>query len=149
MGVPLGQTTGLAVKALRDDLGLSQEKIARLLGVSTVAWQQWERGISEPRANQYVKILLLDVSPERWAGLGLIAAGHMVCVPSGSLENENANAGHLSDVVTAARALYEAAENGSGVAGEALRDCADSLRKRAGDFSRAGGRKTWKLSFLS
>lgn len=41
------------VKYYRNQTGLSQEKLARILNVSTQTIRNWEMGVTEPRVGKY------------------------------------------------------------------------------------------------
>ncbi len=54
---------GKIIKELRLDKGLSQTKLAEMIGVSQKAIDYWERGINEPKAGYIVKLAdCFDVS---------------------------------------------------------------------------------------
>ena len=51
------------IRQLRDKLGLSQENLAKELGVSFSTVNRWETGKSEPRSRAEEKILELIEKP--------------------------------------------------------------------------------------
>lgn len=68
---PYNPTT---VRATRDRIGVSQSVFARLLGVSTVLVQAWERGAREPAS--WARRLLDEMNrdPRHWRGMLLAKA---------------------------------------------------------------------------
>ena len=44
------------LKNARKKLGLSQTEAAKLIGVSLVTWQNWERGVTTPAPENMAKI---------------------------------------------------------------------------------------------
>jgi DNA-binding transcriptional regulator YiaG len=44
------------IKKLRDSLGLTQEKFARLLNVTTTSINRWENGVAKPSSMAMEKI---------------------------------------------------------------------------------------------
>ena len=44
------------IKAIRHELGLSQEELGKALGVSMLSVLRWENGHSEPCASKYLQI---------------------------------------------------------------------------------------------
>lgn len=56
---------GEIVKELRKERNLSQEGLAKAIGVSQKAIDYWERGINEPKASYIVKLAdFFDVSAD-------------------------------------------------------------------------------------
>ena len=54
---------GKIIKELRLEKGLSQKKLAEILGVSQKAIDYWERNINEPKASYIIKLAdYFDVS---------------------------------------------------------------------------------------
>ena len=49
----------MLIRSLRNRLGISQAKLAKLVGVSTVAVGQWESGRSRPRSESKARIAAL------------------------------------------------------------------------------------------
>jgi|AGTN01.2.fsa_nt_gi Predicted transcriptional regulators len=49
-------TLGSRIKALRTDSGLSQPKLAKIIGVNNSAISFWENDVNEPKANYIVKL---------------------------------------------------------------------------------------------
>ena len=47
------------IKGIRADLGLKQEEMAKILGISVVAYNKKEKGIISLKANELVKICKL------------------------------------------------------------------------------------------
>jgi transcriptional regulator with XRE-family HTH domain len=43
-------------KKLREQLGLTQTQVARKVGVSLYAYQQWERGVLKPKPSNQTKL---------------------------------------------------------------------------------------------
>ncbi|MCF6443888.1 helix-turn-helix domain-containing protein [Nereida sp. MMG025] len=63
---PEASTFGDRVAGARDAAGMSQEQLAKRLGVKLVTLQNWENDLSEPRANKLTMMAgLLSVSL-RW-----------------------------------------------------------------------------------
>ena len=48
---------GERIKELRLEKGLSQLKLAKLIGVSQKAVDYWERGVNEPKASYIIKLV--------------------------------------------------------------------------------------------
>ena len=48
---------GQALKAIRESMGLSQQYVADLLGVSKVSVHYYEKGFRIPGLKQYIKLL--------------------------------------------------------------------------------------------
>lgn len=44
------------IKSSREKLGLKQDEIAKLIGVTTQTYGKWETGKTEPKASQVVKL---------------------------------------------------------------------------------------------
>ncbi len=58
-------TIGEKIKELRTERGLSQEGLARRIGVSQKAIDYWERGVNEPKASYIVAMCdFFDVSAD-------------------------------------------------------------------------------------
>ena len=56
---------GERIKELRGEKGLTQQALARDIGVSQKAVDYWERGINEPKASYIVKLAdYFDVSAD-------------------------------------------------------------------------------------
>ena len=50
-------TIGEKIKELRIEKGLSQQKLANLIGVSQKAVDYWERNINEPKASYIISLV--------------------------------------------------------------------------------------------
>ncbi len=50
-------TIGEKIKELRIEKGLSQQKLAKLIGVSQKAVDYWERNINEPKASYIISLV--------------------------------------------------------------------------------------------
>lgn len=60
---PETSTFGDRLAAARDNAGMTQQKLARRLGVRTVTIEGWENDVSEPRANKLTMLSgILNVS---------------------------------------------------------------------------------------
>lgn len=57
-----------AVQSLRQQLGVSQAIFARMLGVSTILVQSWERGVREPSPLARRLLDTVRDDPGRWLG---------------------------------------------------------------------------------
>lgn len=54
---------GEKIKELRLEKGYSQEKLARLVGVSQKAVDYWERSVNEPKASYIISLVkVFDIS---------------------------------------------------------------------------------------
>jgi len=54
---------GEKIKELRLERGLSQLKLAKLIGVSQKAIDYWERGVNEPKVSYIIKLVkVFDLS---------------------------------------------------------------------------------------
>lgn len=57
------------IKEMRLEKGLSQDKLAALVGVSQKAIDYWERGVNEPKASYIVKLAdVFEVSTDYLLG---------------------------------------------------------------------------------
>lgn len=60
---------GEGIKELRTEKGLSQEGLARQIGVSQKAIDYWERGVNEPKASYILALCdFFDVSADDLLG---------------------------------------------------------------------------------
>ena len=60
---------GERIKELRTEKGLSQERLARQIGVSQKAIDYWERGVNEPKASYILALCdFFDVSADDLLG---------------------------------------------------------------------------------
>ena len=50
------ETIAIRLKELRMDCGISQQKLAKEIGVTQKAIDFWEKGINEPKASYIVKL---------------------------------------------------------------------------------------------
>ena len=58
------------LKELRSEKGLSQQQLAKLIGVSQKAIDFWEKGINEPKASYVVALSkFFDISADYLLGL--------------------------------------------------------------------------------
>jgi DNA-binding transcriptional regulator YiaG len=62
------QYNAKAVRALRDNLGVSQHLFAKLLGVSTILVQSWERGVRVPSPLARRLLDTIRTDPAGWLG---------------------------------------------------------------------------------
>lgn len=46
----------LRIKELREEAGISQQMLAKAIGVSQKAVDYWERGVNEPKASYIIKL---------------------------------------------------------------------------------------------
>jgi len=156
---------GPDIKSFRGKLGLSRGKFARQLGCSDAAVSQWERDVRRPSevALEKMRQLARDQGiPEPFgeksqisnlestAGVrssegarpptGLKSAISKPGLTSASQPDTtpepHERLRHFSDAMTGLQLVYEAAEAGHAAADELLRDLADKLTVRGGDWRR-------------
>ena len=156
---------GPDIKSFRGKLGLSRGRFARLLGCSDAAVSQWERDVRRPSeiAIEKMRQLARDQGiPEPFGQKSEIsnlefpsAVGPAketrapASLRSGILNpkstsgnqadmtpEQNERLRHFSDAMTGLQLVYEAAEAGHAAADELLRDLADKLTVRGGDWRR-------------
>jgi putative transcriptional regulator len=60
--------TGVEIKALRSELKLSQEQLARLVGVSFGTVNRWENDRNRPHRNQIKRLLEIKAGQNQDAG---------------------------------------------------------------------------------
>ena len=156
---------GADIKSFRGKLGLSRGKFARLLGCSDAAVSQWERDVRRPSEVAIEKMRQLardqgipDPFGEKYQISNLESTAAVrpseearppTGLKSGTL-NPKPSPGHqpdmtpepherlrhFSDAMTGLQLVYEAAEAGHAAADELLRDLADKLTVRGGDWRR-------------
>ncbi len=129
-----------AIKGLRQKLGATHARMARLLGVSLRTYDRWEAGHTIPRGLALVKIL--DLCPdEETRTLFLVAAAstaprRAVKRPASSLLGRRSPEDRLrmrlrNTCVEAIQIIYDSALLGSAAADEKLRHYADELNRDA------------------
>ena len=156
---------GSDIKSFRGKLGLSRGKFARQLGCSDAAVSQWERdvrrpsevaiekmrqlargqGIPEPFGEKYQISNLGSTAPVRPSEetrppTGL-KSGTLSPKPSPGHQPDTTpepheRLRHFSDAMTGLQLVFDAAEAGHAAADELLRDLADKLTVRGGDWRR-------------
>jgi len=153
------------IKSFRGKLGLSRGKFARLLGCSDAAVSQWEREVRRPSevAIEKMRQLARDQGiPEPFGGTSQISNLEPPAAarpteetrpptgPKAGISNSKSTPGrrphmtpeqnerlrHFSDAMTGLQLVYEAAEAGHAAADEVLRDLANKLTVRGGDWRR-------------
>lgn len=135
-----------AIRTLRENLGESQEAMARKVGCTLAAYQSWELGRRSPRGEWLLKLLALCPDDETRALFGLTPSESHADTPSGKMRFRKSE-GDPQIVMAremahnAVEILFELACGGSRAAAEQLGAFADRLSKRAGDLSRAGPRQ--------
>lgn len=72
-----------AIRRAREDLGITQDELARRLGVSTRTVARWESGASEPKGAAQKERLAEAVSPSSVAGAAVSAALGFLGQPAG------------------------------------------------------------------
>jgi len=156
---------GSDIKSFRGKLGLSRGKFARQLGCSDAAVSQWERDVRRPSEVAIEKMRQLARNqgiPEPFAGKFQISNLDSTVAerlsekarPPTGLKSEtlkpkptpghqpdtapepHERLRHFSDAMTGLQLVYEAAEAGHAAADEVLRDLADKLTVRGGDWRR-------------
>jgi len=156
---------GPDIKSFRGRLGLSRGRFARLLGCSDAAVSQWERDVRRPNeiAIERMRQLARDQGiPEPFGEKSQISdfqppaavrPARESRLPTGlksEISNPKSTPGnqphmtpeqnerlrHFSDAMTGLQLVYEAAEAGHAAADELLRDLADKLAVRGGDWQR-------------
>ena len=156
---------GPDIKSFRAKLGLSRGKFARLLGCSDAAVSQWERDVRRPSevAIEKMRQLARDQGiPEPFGEKSQISNLESTAAVMPSEETRpptrlksaisnpkstpdsqpdttsepNERLRHFSDAMTGLQLVYEAAEAGHAAADELLRDLADKLTVRGGDWRR-------------
>ena len=134
------QDISAALMTLRTALGETQEGMARKLGCTLGAYSKWERGERTPGGEWLLKILALCPDEATRSAFGMKRQGLVVRRPSLSGaqpgEDQNDLLRQYSDAVTGINILYEAAQAGRSGAADSLRDLADRINKRAGDWRR-------------
>jgi transcriptional regulator with XRE-family HTH domain len=156
-------TVALAIRALQERLGLTQEAMARRLGCTLGGYGKWIRGQRIPQGQWMLKLLAL-CDDEETRELFRAAGGEVAPRGQASPLAPKARAkfrydidrtgtekgGHLpprneqeeellrlySDAATGINLLYEAAAAGSKGARTVLADLADKLTTRGGDWRR-------------
>jgi len=156
---------GSDIKSFRGKLGLSRGKFARQLGCSDAAVSQWERdvrrpsevalekmrqlardqGIPEPFGEKFQIPNLESTAAERLSEKARQPTGlksetlkpkHTPGSQPDSAPEPHERLRHFSDAMTGLQLVYEAAEAGHAAADEVLRDLADKLTVRGGDWRR-------------
>ena len=156
---------GPDIKSFRGKLGLSRGKFARLLGCSDAAVSQWERDVRRPNelAVEKMRQLAKDQGiPEPFGEKYQISNLEPPAVVRPSQENRpptglksaisrpeqtpvsqrdttpepHERLRHFSDAMTGLQLVFDAAEAGHAAADELLRDLADKLTVRGGDWRR-------------
>ncbi len=132
------QTISSALIQLRAALGETQEGMARKLGCTLGAYSKWERGERTPSGEWLLKILALcpDEATRSAFWVGTPAPTGRRSGPLGAPRAgaEDDLLRNFSDAATGLNILYEAAQAGHTGAADALRDFADRINKRAGDW---------------
>lgn len=146
-----------AVRDLRRQCGLSQYTLALELGVTPHTVSQWETARQQPGSFNYLKLQELAKAKEKDSLARLF--GEKLRGPSARLAQataggrgdrpaESARRGEpasedqeeilrdFNDAETGINILYEAAAAGQPGAADTLRDLADRINKRAGDWRR-------------
>jgi transcriptional regulator with XRE-family HTH domain len=135
-------TLGEAIRAVRLALDETQESMARRIGAQLRSYARWEAGVSCPRGDWLLKIIMLCPDADARSLFGLEAASRQ---PRGSRPQPGRKSNSPGDnevlryyeaAATGLNLLYEAAADGHEGAREALRDLADKLSTRGGHWQR-------------
>lgn len=133
---PLAQ----AIREIQDTLHETQEGMARRLGCTHGAYSRWVRGERVPGGDWLLKMLALCPDDKTRAEIGLkfeISNPRRPGGPGARLSQEEEELlRQYNDAVTGINILYEAARAGHSGAQETLRDLAQRINKRAGDWRR-------------
>jgi len=134
------QDISTALMKLRNTLGETQEGMARRLGCTLGAYSKWERGERTPGGEWLLKILALCPDEATRSAFGVKGKGstdrRSRLISAQTAEAQDDLLRQYSDAVTGINILCEAAQAGHPGAADALRDLADRINKRAGDWRR-------------
>lgn len=138
--VSVGARLADAIRELQNSLGETQEGMARRLGCTLGAYSKWVRGERVPGDEWLLEMLALCPDDEARAAFGLKFEVTNPRRPGGPgrklTEAQEERLRNYNDAVTGINILYEVAEAGHADADEVLRDLADRINKRAGDWRR-------------